>query len=143
MVGPDKDGSMEVVKKFAKKNGLEDSIKFTGRLKKEDWIEESKDLHIFINTTNADNTPVSVMEAMCLGLPVVSTNVGGIPFIINNSVDGLLVNRNDIEAMTEAILLLRNNPKVYSDISKNARQKAESWDWLEVEKKWNILLSNE
>ena len=83
------------------------------------------------------------MEAMCLGLPVVSTNVGGIPFIINNSVDGLLVNRNDIEAMTEAILLLRNNPKVYSDISKNARQKAESWDWLEVEKKWNILLSNE
>jgi glycosyltransferase involved in cell wall biosynthesis len=143
MVGPDKDGSMEVVKKLAKKNGLEDSIKFTGRLKKEDWIEESKDSHIFINTTNADNTPVSVMEAMCLGLPIVSTNVGGLPYIIDNSVDGFLVNPNDFEAMADAIMLLRDNPKVYNDIGKNARIKAESWDWVEIEKKWKTLLLND
>ena len=39
---------------------------------------------IFINTTHFDNTPVSVMEAMALGLPVISTNVGVIPFLLTN-----------------------------------------------------------
>ena len=80
MVGPDKDGSLEKTKQYAKEKGVLHRVRFTGGLSKTEWIELSKDYNIFINTTNVDNTPVSVMEAMALGFPVISTNVGGVPF---------------------------------------------------------------
>ena len=66
-------------------------MNFTGKLSKQEWRDLSKDYNVFINTTNFDNTPVSVIEAMALGIPVVSTNVGGLPFLITDKVDGVLV----------------------------------------------------
>ena len=80
MIGPDVDGSLTKVKDLARKKNLD--VNFTGKLSKPEWINYSKDFNVFINTTNFDNTPVSVIEAMALGLPVVSTNVGGMPFLI-------------------------------------------------------------
>ena len=82
MVGPEKDGSLQRCKNVAQELNL--PITFPGILKKEEWIDLSKDYDIFINTTNFDNMPVSVMEAMALGLPVVSTNVGGLPYLIED-----------------------------------------------------------
>ena len=82
MVGPEKDGSLQRCKSVAQELNL--PITFPGILKKEEWIDLSKDYDIFINTTNFDNMPVSVMEAMALGLPVVSTNVGGLPYLIED-----------------------------------------------------------
>src|SRR5690606_41946312 len=79
MVGPHTDGSMERVKSLATNFGV--SVTITGELPKKDWIALAKDYNIFINTTNYDNMPVSVIEAMALGLPVVSTNVGGLPYL--------------------------------------------------------------
>ena len=76
MVGPSKDTTFEQCTTRAKKENL--PVTFTGMLTKEAWISLSEAHDIFINTTNFDNTPVSVMEAMALGLPVVSTNVGGL-----------------------------------------------------------------
>ena len=55
---------------------LEDSVTLTGRLSKNEWISLSRDYDIFINTTDYDNHPVSVIEAMALGLPIVTTNAG-------------------------------------------------------------------
>ena len=81
MVGPEKDGSLSIAKQKAA--ALELDIQFTGKLTKEEWINESKQYDIFVNTTHFDNMPVSVVEAMSLGLAVVSTNVGGIPFLLN------------------------------------------------------------
>ena len=79
-----KDGSMEACKEYAAEEKL--PVKFTGKLEKNEWIKISADAGIFINTSNIDNTPVSLMEAMALGLPVVSTNVGGIPYLIEDRV---------------------------------------------------------
>jgi len=140
MVGPDRDGSMESCKAIADENKC--NIVFTGRITKEEWIALSKDCDIFINTTHLDNTPVSVMEAMALGLPVVSTNVGGIPFLLNDREEALLVNDDDAHAMVKAIELLIENPEMTQRIVSNARVKAESWDWNTVKIAWNDLLSN-
>jgi len=138
MVGPDKDGSLLVTKKHAETLNLK--VNFTGKLSKEEWIRLSSHCDVFINTTNFDNTPISVIEAMCLGLPVVSTNVGGLPYLINDKVTGLLVNPNDVDAMVTAIETLITNEQLSIQLSTKARLKAETCNWLVVKNKWiNIL----
>ena len=139
MVGPDKDGSMEVTKQYAKELGIE--VCFTNRLSKEEWINLSQESDFFINTTHFDNTPISVMEAMALGLPVISTNVGGIPFLLTHDENAVLVNDNDSEAMTNAIVDLIKNEKKTVLMSENARAFVEQMDWDNIKKKWRVLLS--
>jgi len=138
MVGPEKDGSMAIVKQKAA--ALELDVLFTGQLSKEDWINKSKDYDIFINTTHFDNMPVSVMEAMSLGLAVVSTDVGGIPFLLENQKDSLLVPDRDVTAMVEAIDKLIKNTDLFCEITANGRSKAEMFDWEVVKDKWMDIL---
>jgi colanic acid/amylovoran biosynthesis glycosyltransferase len=141
MVGPDKDDSIEEVIKLIDVLNLKDSVKITGVLKKEEWHKLAEDSDIFINTTNIDNTPVSVMESMALGLPVVSTNVGGLPYLIENNIDGLLVNKNDAELMCNAVIHLLTHKNVALKIANKARIKAESYSWGVVKKEWLELLN--
>jgi len=140
MVGPFKDDTIEKVTKLIDTLNLKDSVKITGVLKKEDWHKLSENSDIFINTTNIDNTPVSVMEAMALGLPVVSTDVGGLPYLIENNIDGVLVKKDDAKLMCNAInhLLINNDSAI--KISNNARIKAESFSWGVVKQKWLEIL---
>ena len=142
MVGADKDGSLEECRVLARELGIESHVEFPGRLSKKDWHALSKDYDIFINTTNKDNTPVSVMEAMALGLPVVSTNPGGIPFLIEQERDGLLVDVNDVEAMVAKIRLLLRDPNHAISLAKAARSKVEGFDWDQVKLKWQELLDS-
>jgi glycosyltransferase involved in cell wall biosynthesis len=139
MIGPDADGSLAEVKNLARAKGLE--VHFTGKLTKLEWIALSKDCNVFINTTNIDNTPVSVIEAMALGLPVVSTNVGGIPFLINDQTEGLLVEPKDVSAMANAIIKLKSDDNLRIELVTNARSKVEKFDWQAVKLKWATLLS--
>lgn len=141
MVGPDKDGSLEKTKEYAGERGIQKNIKFTGRLSKSDWITMAADYDVFINTTNVDNTPVSVMEAMALGMIVISTNVGGMPYLFSDKIEGFLVAPNDSSVFVQQVLKLRNNEHLTKTISRNARLKAEDWDWNVVEKKWLKLLN--
>lgn len=138
MVGPDKDGSLKEAKALA--NRYELDITFTGKLSKKEWITLSTSYDIFINTTHFDNTPVSVMEAMALGLPVISTNVGGIPYLLEDNGDALLVDDASTEQMVAAIDRLCNDVVLAATLCKNARKKAESFDWNNVREVWNVVL---
>ncbi|ESU20781.1 glycosyl transferase, group 1 family protein [Flavobacterium cauense R2A-7] len=139
MVGPDRDGSMESCKDYALEKNV--AVHFTGRLPKTEWIALAAAYDIFINTTHFDNTPVSVMEAMALGLPVVTTNVGGIPFLLKNNQEAMLVADNDFVGMVDAIVSLIENPQTAKEMARKARIKAESWDWNVVKDQWKNLLS--
>ncbi|MCB4799720.1 glycosyltransferase family 4 protein [Neotamlana laminarinivorans] len=138
MVGPDTDGSLKETKELAKKEGL--NICFTGKLTKKEWIALSEDYNIFINTTNFDNMPVSVIEAMALGLPVISTNVGGMPFLIEHNKTGILVKPELTEPFVEAIKILFNNEELKDDLVKNARFQVTNYSWDIVKNMWVNLL---
>ena len=138
MVGPDKDGTMQRCKKVAQELDL--PVTFTGILKKENWVSLSKNYDIFINTTNFDNMPVSVMAAMALGMPVISTDVGGIPFLVDSGVNGILVAPNNPQFFVDSIIDLCANPSKTAEISKNARAKMEGFDWNKVKEQWIGLL---
>ena len=140
MVGPDVDGSLSEVRKLAKDKNL--NVNFTGKLSKQEWIALSKNHNVFLNTTNYDNMPVSVIEAMALGLPIVSTNVGGLPYLISNEEEGVLVEPNAVEAMVKAILRIKKDKVLRYNMVENARLKAESFDWNAIKPKWNAVLND-
>ena len=138
MIGPDKDGTLNDVKHLINTYGLQNSVEITGVLSKKEWHEKSKDFDIFINTTNVDNTPISVIEAMALGLPVVSTNVGGLPYLIDNDKDGVLVDKEQPMLMANGIHKIIEENK--SSFAKKARSKVENFDWSVVRNQWLKLL---
>ena len=138
MIGPDKDGTLKDVKHLINTYDLQDSVEITGVLPKKEWHEKSKDFDIFINTTNVDNTPISVIEAMALGLPVVSTNVGGLPYLISNNIDGVLVDKEQPLLMANEIHKIIEKNK--SSFAKKARSKVENFDWSVVKNEWLKLL---
>lgn len=134
MVGPIKDTSYSKTLRFVKNNNVE--VLFTGKLSKEEWIELSKEYNMFINTTHFDNTPISVIEAMALGLPVISTNVGGIPFLLEHDFSALLINDNDVEDMTNQIIRLMKEPKLAQKIAENGKEIIKVFDWDIVKNQW-------
>ncbi len=138
-VGPEKDGTMEACKILSKKKHLENHIVFKGKLSKEDWIVLSAEYDIFLSTTNIDNTPISVMEAMALGMVVVSTNAGGVPYLIDDCDNGCLYEVGDLE---DLINTMRSVLHIDNGIlSQNARKKAVSWDWKIVKEQWKELFN--
>ena len=92
MVGPDKDGTLEKCKRLSNHLKIFKMLNLLAYLKK-DWISLSYNYDIFLNTTNYDNLPVSVLEVMALGIPIVSTNAGGLKYLHNQESDGLLVEK--------------------------------------------------
>lgn len=141
MVGPDKgDGSFQRTQKLAAELGVSDRIELPGIVPKTEvpnWLNRGD---IFLNTTDIDNTPVSVLEAMACGLCVVSTDVGGIPYLLKDRHDSLLVPPDDVDAMTSAVQQLVSEPKLGSRISAAGREKVEPFDWSVVLPQWEELL---
>ncbi|WP_452224265.1 glycosyltransferase family 4 protein [Lacinutrix chionoecetis] len=138
MVGPDNDGSLEVTKKHAA--SLNVAVNFTGKLSKKEWITLSKTHNIFINTTNFDNMPVSVIEAMALGLPIISTNVGGLPFLIEDDVTGKLVSPNNAALFVDEIIDLKENKEKVENYTRSARNRVEQFGWQVVKNQWKVTL---
>lgn len=138
MVGPDIENLIPDYKKLA--DELHVAVNFTGKLSKEEWISLSNDYTIFINTTHFDNTPVSLIEAMAVGLPIVSTNVGGIPYLIKDKENGLLVNDDAVLEMVDAIKSLLNSPQLTLKFSKSSRRIVEGFDWQIVKHQWFEIL---
>jgi L-malate glycosyltransferase len=141
MVGPDKDGSMLRTKQRAIDLGLAESVIFTGLLSKAEWISLSRECDIFINTTNFDNMPVSVIEAMALGLPIVSTNVGGLPYLIRNEIDGLLVNPSSVMEFSSAVERILLDSDLGRTLAVSARRKALTFDWSITGPQWRNVIN--
>ena len=138
MVGPDKENLISECKKLAKKRKV--TVTFTGLLSKEDWVLLSNDYTIFINTSHYDNTPVSLIEAMAVGLPIVTTNVGGIPYLVKDKENALLVNDTAVFEMVDAVKLLLNNTQLTQELIRNSRKLAEEFDWEKVKQHWSEIL---
>ena len=95
---------------------------------------------IFLNTTHYDNTPISVIEAIALGLPVISTNVGGIPYLLKDRETALLVDDNDVDGMVAGIRELISDEDLKDKLVMNALNLVQQFDWDIVKNKWLKIL---
>ncbi len=138
MAGVDKGLEPEVTR-AVKERGLEESVRFPGFLNQKAKVREFSEADVFLNTNHIDNMPVAVVEACAFGLPVVATCVGGIPDLIRNGEEGLLVPDNDVQGMAEAVCSLIENPELAERLSRNGRLLAERSAWEAVRPEWEKL----
>lgn len=82
---------------------------------------------------NQDGIPVAIMEAMAMGLPVISTSVSGIPELVENGVSGLLVQPMDENALADAMIELLDNPDMRHNMGQNARKRIADEFNVEIE----------
>ena len=140
MVGPDKgDGSLQTTQQVAAQLGVANRITFVGGVAKSEVPQKLNEGDIFLNTTNVDNTPVSVPEAMACGLCVVNTNVGGIPYLLESEHDALLVPPDDPLAMIAAVRRILREPGLAERLSVSARRKVENFDWPVILPQWETI----
>ena len=90
---------LELMQKY----GLESSVVFLGSLNTEDYIERLKKSHVFVCPSTIENSPNSLGEAMLLGVPCVTSDVGGIPGIFDRDRDGIMYPAGDISALARAV----------------------------------------
>jgi len=140
MGGQDK-GLMAEVRSEAERMGLGDSLRLCGFLDQDGKRREGgpEGADIYINTNHVDNTPVAVIEAAALGLPVVATRVGGVEHLLRDGETGLLVDDDDDAAMAAAVLRLIDEPGLAERLSANGRALAEGSAWDQVHADWQRL----
>lgn len=141
LVGPVTEPAYSDCVRFVKENGLEKSVTFAGLRSKKDWIALAAEHNVFINTTNLDNAPVSMLEAAALNLPIVSTNVGGIPYLFENNKEAILVNPNNEAAFSAAVTSLFGEKTTCKLMTENAMKKVIGMSWDYVEKEWLTLFT--
>lgn len=91
---------------------------------------QSADIVILPSTTNAESFGMTLLEAMACGRPVIGSDIGGIPTLVQDGVNGLLVNANDTDALADAIERLIHNEKLATKLGQAGRQTAvDSYSW--------------
>ena len=139
----------EELEKMCKKTGVEKYVKFAG------FVEESlkplyyraADVFCLPSTMSTESFGIVNLEAMACGVPIVASNIGGVPDVVKDGENGLLVPPKDLEALADAIIYLLENEEVRSKMGKNGRKKVEDYSWEkiaeETERLYELMLSGE
>jgi len=94
---------------------------------------------IFVNSSTIDNQPVSVLEALAAGLPVVSTPAGDIPAMVAHGAAGTLVPADDPEALADAVGGLLDDPARAGRMAERGRRLVADYTWPAVRGRWTDL----
>ncbi len=128
--------SLDQLRSLAGELGVADKISFTGRLERDEVLRLYREANVLINPARVDNMPNSVLEAMACGVPVLSTEVGGVPYIVTHEVNGLLVPVDDAEAMAAAMLRLIRDQKLAGSLASAGLEQARNYLWEAVGPQW-------
>ena len=94
-------------------------IELLGMIGSEEIIEEMRSADLFVHPSIMDNSPNTVCEAQLIGCPVIASNVGGLPDLVENGKTGFLYPYNEPHTLAFMIANLRGDKKLLSEISKN------------------------
>ncbi|MCF6353713.1 MAG: glycosyltransferase family 4 protein [Candidatus Polarisedimenticolaceae bacterium] len=112
------------------------AVTFTGRLANEQMAELYRTADIMINPSLADNMPISILEALASEVAVVSTNVGGIPYLVEHEKTALLVEPGAHETMAEAICQLLGDDEKSQQMVKSGLEQVKEYSWQSVCERW-------
>ena len=91
---------------------------------------------IYLMSPNIDNMPGSILECFACGLPIVSTEAGGVPYMVKHGTTGLLVRVNDDEGMARAAFRLLEEPGLALNLAKNGLKECERYLGPVIAREW-------
>lgn len=116
--------------------GIGEAVEFAGRLDREELAARLRSSWVCLNPSVVDNMPNSLLEAMASEVPIVSTRVGGVPYIVEDGVSALLVPPRDDDAMARAIVRLIKEPQLGDRLRDAARGGVRAYTWQVVGPQW-------
>lgn len=116
--------------------GLEGAVHFAGRIDNAQMPLLYAQADCVLNSSTVDNMPISILEAFASGLPVVSTNAGGIPDMVEHGRSGLLVAIGDAEAMARSTCQVLEDPDLAQQLGQAGLAEAQKYAWPRVAALW-------
>lgn len=126
--GPTQNG----VRALAKELGVSERVHFLGRLDRQAVAQALRESAVLVNPSLVDNMPNSLLEAMASGVPIVSTNVGGVPHIVRDEESALLVQPGDATAMAQAILRILQDPTLAQKLASAGLSESRKYTWPQI-----------
>jgi glycosyltransferase involved in cell wall biosynthesis len=126
--GPSRSG----LEQLARDLGVAAAVTFTGRVDNAGMAQLYNDADLMLNPSKIDNMPNSLLEALASGVPVISTNVGGVPYMVEDGVTALLVPPRSPEAMAAAMLRLLAEPALAARLRATGLDYVNQYAWPNV-----------
>ena len=133
--GPELDALSELTKALS----LIEHVTFTGRLTPEQMSDLYQSADVMINASTVDNAPSSLLEAMMSGIPVISTDAGGIPDMVSDGHDALLVEKNNASAIAEQVFKVIADDELRGQLIANGLATTKKYSWSNI---WQQLLNS-
>ena len=140
MIGPDK-GKLNEVIQLINELDLNDKVKILGPIENKKLYTYFHSHSVLINTTSYESFGQALLESAACGCPIISNNVGEVPYIWEDKENILLSGLNDPQDMADKLILLLSNTKLLENFKHNAYEKAKQYDWVILKNKWHSLLS--
>jgi glycosyltransferase involved in cell wall biosynthesis len=115
---------------------LDAAVSFSGRVENAAMPQLYAAADCVVNSSTVDNMPNSLLEAFASGLPVVSTDAGGIPDMLSHGVSGLLVPVGDAQAMAREVCRVFEDRALAARLGAAGRAEAEKYAWPQVKAQW-------
>ncbi len=117
------------------------NVKLLGSVPPRDMPALYNEADVFLNGSDVDNMPLSILEAFACGLPVVTTDAGGIPTIVEHGRTALMVRRGDPDSLAAAALVLLGNDYLALQLSRNGFMESRKYQWERVRDGWLAVYS--
>ena len=118
------------------KLGLADAVEFSGRIENANIPKLYASADCMINSSTVDNMPISILEAFASGVPVITTDAGGIPDLVDHQVTGMLVPVGDVEGLARETLRVLQDSALYADLRRAAYEEAQKYSWPQIRERW-------
>ena len=130
------DGHQRRALEYLVSSGNIHGVTFLGNVGRNDKAALYRQADIYVNSSSVDGTPESILRALVTGLPVVTTDAGGIPHLVSDRVNGLVVAVNNHVAMAERIIELVENPDLAKVLVERGRADSERFHWRSIGSSW-------
>jgi len=130
-----------LLEELATELGLQNTS-FAGRIDPAAIAESYDAADIYLNGSEIDNQPLSLLEAFACGLPIVTTDAGGIPDIVTNGKTGMIVPRGDYRQMAARAMQLLSDPSLTKQLVEQGRQECLKYTWKAVREAWLATYHN-
>lgn len=117
------------------------NIEFLGAVAPENMPALYDRADVFVNASDVDNQPLSIIEAFASGLPIVTTDAGGISDMVTNEETGLMVKRGDHEAIAERVIRLLSDANLAQRLASRGEEASHKYTWASVRGDWLRLYS--